>query len=67
MDAFGVDRIGEIRLADNNGDEEIHMNLGEGNIAFHTIISDIEQKGYQGHYSLAVENKISGKDHILNS
>ena len=66
-DAFGVDRIGEIRLADNNGDEEIHMNLGEGNIDFHTIISDIEQKGYQGHYSLAVENKVSGKDYILNS
>jgi len=63
---FGVDRIGEVRLADNDGDEEIHMNLGEGNIDFNKIISEIEQKGYQGHYSLAVENKISGKNHILN-
>ena len=53
LDAFGVDRIGEVRLADNNGDKEVHLVPGEGNIDFPAVFSRIEDAGYTGHYSMA--------------
>jgi hypothetical protein len=30
IDAFGVRRMGEVRLADNLGDKEVHLKPGEG-------------------------------------
>ena len=53
IDAFGVDRIGEVRLADNNGDREVHLNPGEGNIDFASMFNRLESAGYQHHYSMA--------------
>ena len=57
LDAFGVDRIGEVRLADNRGDYEIHLLPGEGNIDFESMFRRIESAGYQGHYSMAFGTK----------
>ena len=52
LDYFGIDRIGEVRLADNLGDKEIHMNPGEGNIDFESVFRRIEAAGYSKFYSL---------------
>ena len=52
LDYFGIDRIGEVRLADNLGDREIHMNPGEGNIDFESVFRRIEAGGYSKFYSL---------------
>jgi len=53
LDAFGIDRIGEVRLADNLGDREVHLNPGEGNIDFGSLFRRLESSGYRGHYAMA--------------
>lgn len=65
LDAFGVERIGEVRLADNNGDKEVHLLPGEGNINFPAVFRRIEDAGYTGHYSMAfgnLEERIRARD-----
>ena len=65
LDAFGVDRIGEVRLADNNGDKEVHLLPGEGNIDFPSVFRRIEDAGYTGHYSMAfgtLDDRIRARD-----
>ena len=53
LDTFGIERIGEVRLADNNGDYEVHLIPGEGNIDFNNLFTRLESTGYKGHYSMA--------------
>jgi sugar phosphate isomerase/epimerase len=53
LDAFGIERIGEVRLADNTGEREVHLNPGEGNIDFRTVFDRLESAGYAGFYSMA--------------
>ena len=65
LDAFGIERIVEVRLADNTGEYEIHMNPGEGNIDFKSLFQRLESAGYQGHYSMAfgtLEDKLRARD-----
>jgi sugar phosphate isomerase/epimerase len=57
IDAFGVSRIGEVRLADNLGDKEVHLKPGEGNIDFAALFRRLESSGYQGHYTMAFGNQ----------
>ena len=62
---FGVDRIWEVRLADNLGDKEIHMNPGEGNIDFESVFRMIESAGYSKFYSMnfgSVADRIAARD-----
>ncbi len=53
LDRFGIDRIGEVRLADNTGEYETHMVPGEGTIDFAGLFSRLEDSGYQRHYTMA--------------
>ncbi len=53
LDAFGVSRIGEVRLADSLGDREAHLNPGEGSIDFASLFSRLEGGGYAGFYTMA--------------
>ena len=53
LDAFGIVRIGEVRLADNTGEKEVHLNPGEGNIDFRAVFNRLESAGYAGFYSMA--------------
>jgi sugar phosphate isomerase/epimerase len=65
LDAFGSARIGEVRLADNLGDREVHLNPGEGNIDFASLFARLEAAGYQGHYMMAFGNqadKLAARD-----
>ncbi|MFW6195032.1 MAG: sugar phosphate isomerase/epimerase family protein, partial [Chloroflexota bacterium] len=65
VDAFGVSRIGEVRLADNTGDYEVHMLPGEGNIDFPATFKRLEGDGYRGHYSMAFgtdSDKLKARD-----
>jgi len=50
IDALPMSRCGEVRLADNNGEFELHMFPGEGIIDFADVFSRIEATGYTGHY-----------------
>ena len=65
LDAFGVDRIGEVRLADNLGDREVHLNPGEGNIDFPAVFHCLEFSGYLGFDTMAfgsLEDKLKARD-----
>lgn len=46
LDAFGIDRIGEVRLADNVGDKEVHLSPGRGNIDFESMFRRLESAKY---------------------
>ncbi len=50
INALPMHRCGEVRLADNNGEYEIHMFPGEGIIDFGDLFARIEASGYEGHY-----------------
>jgi len=67
LNAFGIERIGEVRLADNTGDYEVHMIPGEGSIDFKSCLTRLESSGYTGHYSMAYgsdEEKIASRSHL---
>ena len=67
LDAFGVSRIGEVRLADNTGDKEVHLNPGEGNIDFPSVFGRLESSGYSGFYTMAfggLEDKLTARDYF---
>ena len=53
LDAFGTGRIGEVRLADNTGEYEIHLAPGEGTIDFAGLFRRLEGGGYAKHYTMA--------------
>ena len=65
LDAFGVTRIGEVRLADNTGEYEIHLIPGEGTIDFPALFRRLESSGYRHHYAMAfgnTEDKLAARD-----
>ena len=65
LDAFGIDRIGEVRLADNTGDREVHLPPGQGNIDFPALFRRLESAGYRGFYTMAfgsLEDKLAARD-----
>lgn len=65
LDAFGVGRIGEVRLADNTGEYEIHLNPGQGTIDFTAMFRRLESVGYQKHYTMAfgsLDDKLAARD-----
>ena len=53
LDAMPAERLGEVRLADNNGEYELHMYPGSGIIDFADTFRRIEATGYAGHYTAA--------------
>ena len=65
LDAFGIDRIGEVRLADNLGVKEVHLPPGEGNIDFRALFQRLESAGYAGYYTMAfgsLEDKLRARE-----
>jgi sugar phosphate isomerase/epimerase len=52
LEAFGVEKIGQVRLNDNRGDYEIHLIPGEGTIDFPALFSHLRTRGYTGWFSL---------------
>lgn len=52
LDAFGLARLGEVRLVDNRGVKEEHLKPGEGNIDFASLFERLESSGYQHHYTM---------------
>jgi sugar phosphate isomerase/epimerase len=67
LDAFGITRIGEVRLADNTGEYEVHLNPGEGTIDFKTLFHRLESAGYAKHYAMAFggdEDKLTAREKL---
>lgn len=69
LDAFGIRRIGEVRLADNKGEYEVHLIPGEGTIDFAAALNRLESEGYGGHYMMAYgdnDQKIASRDRLCS-
>jgi sugar phosphate isomerase/epimerase len=67
LDAFGVGRIGEVRLADNLGQKEVHLNPGEGNIDFASVFHRLESSGFGGYYTMAfgsLQDKLEARESL---
>lgn len=61
-------RLKEVRLADNNGEYEIHMYPGEGIIDFTDTFRRIEATGFTGHYMCAfgtLDDMLRGRDTLV--
>jgi sugar phosphate isomerase/epimerase len=68
LDTFGIDRLREVRVADNLGDKEHHMFPGEGSIDFRALFSRLEGMGYTGHYTNGfgtLDDMIRGRDYLV--
>ena len=65
IDSLDVGRIGEVRLADNTGEVEVHMLPGQGNIDFPGTFRRLESAGYQGYYTMAfgsLDDKLAARE-----
>ena len=68
VDAFGVERIGLVLVADNRGRTEEHLLPGQGTMDFRRLFARLEGDGYRGPYMLTFgnrEQKIAGRDYLL--
>jgi sugar phosphate isomerase/epimerase len=66
--AFDLARCGEVRLADNRGDKEEHLQPGKGTIDFKATFDALEGGGYRGHYMLAfgsIEDMKEGREYLV--
>jgi sugar phosphate isomerase/epimerase len=50
VDGMPMERLREVRVADSNGEYELHMYPGEGMIDFGDMFRRIESAGFTGHY-----------------
>jgi sugar phosphate isomerase/epimerase len=68
IDAMPMDRCREVRLADNNGEYELHMFPGEGIIDFGRMFQRLDDAGFKGHYTNAfggIEESLRGRDVLV--
>jgi sugar phosphate isomerase/epimerase len=68
LDAFGVDRIGLVLVADNRGQFEEHLLPGQGSLDFRRLFHRLEGDGYRGPYMLTFgtrEEKLAGREYLL--
>ena len=57
LDAFGIDRLHQVRLADNMGDIEGDMRPGTGNVDFASLFDRLYEMGYERHFNLGFGSK----------
>ncbi len=65
LDGGPVDRLGEVRMADNNGEYELHMKPGTGIIDWTDMFRRVETTGFTGHYMNAfgsLEDMLEGRE-----
>ena len=58
----------EVRVADNNGEYEIHMKPGTGNVDFRKMFRLIESKGFKGHYMNgfgSIDDMLEGREYLV--
>ena len=64
-----TDRLGEVRMADNNGEYELHMQPGTGIIDWKKMFNLVENTGYDGHYMNAfgsLDDMLKGREYQLS-
>jgi len=70
LDGMPTARLAEVRIADNNGEYEIHMFPGDGIIDFKDAFRRIEATGFTGHYMSSygtMDDMLRGRDYLVNN
>ena len=65
---FDLGRCGEVRLADNRGQVEEHLQPGAGTIDFKATFDQIEGAGYKKHYMMAfgsIDDMKRGREQLV--
>ncbi len=68
LDGMPTERLAEVRVADNNGEYELHMYPGEGIIDFADMFRRVEATGFTGHYMNAfgtLDAMLKGRDDLV--
>lgn len=68
VDGMGMERCDEMRVADNNGEYELHMHPGTGTVDFVDMFKRIEEAGSTGHYMCGwgtVEQMLEGREFLV--
>lgn len=68
VDGMDMSRCEEVRVADNNGQYEIHMHPGTGTVDFVDMFRRIEGAGFSGHYMCGwgtLDQMLEGRDILL--
>jgi sugar phosphate isomerase/epimerase len=68
IEAMDMRRCAEVRIADNNGEYEIHMHPGTGTIDFADMFRRVEGAGFQGHYMCgwgSLEQMLQGRELLV--
>lgn len=68
IDGMDMSRCDEVRVADNNGEYEIHMKPGDGTIDFGNMFKRIEDSGFTGHYTNGfgtLDDMLAGRDYLV--
>ncbi len=69
IDGMDMSRCEEVRVADNNGEYELHMHPGTGTVDFADMFRRIEGAGFQGHYMCGwgtLEQMLEGRDYLMD-
>ena len=67
VDGMDMSRCEEVRVADNNGEYELHMHPGTGTVDFVDMFRRIEQTGFNGHYMCGwgtVDQMLEGRAYL---
>ncbi len=70
LDGMPTDRLREVRLADNNGEFELHMFPGDGIIDFRDTFRRIEATGFTGHYMSSygtMDDMLRGREYLVDN
>lgn len=68
LDAMPTELLEEVRIADNNGKYELHMQPGDGIIDFTDMFSRIEATDFKGHYMNAfgsLDDMLKGREYLV--
>ena len=69
VDGMDMSRCEEIRVADNNGEYELHMHPGTGTVDFVDMFRRIEATGFDGHYMCGwgtIDMMLEGREILLD-
>ena len=65
-----MSRCAEVRVADNNGEYELHMHPGTGTIDFADMFRRIESSGFTGHYMCGLgelDDMLAGRELLVGA
>ena len=63
-----MSRCEEVRIADNNGEYELHMHPGTGTVDFADMFRRLEQSGFSGHYMCGwgtLAQMLEGREYLV--